>query len=218
MRATLGVVSVVDAIAADIRDRVLRGDLAPGAPLGEVDTARHYDVARPTVKAAIESLVHSGLLERGPHRTARVTTPTAADVDDIYRTRALIEAGVVRRLAQTRTVPAAAVAANARIAALGEDEPLRVVDPDMHFHTALVEGLGSPRARHAYLRLADEVRLCMVRVQGATLLATADIAAEHAAILAEIAGGRAEAAVAGIEGHLDRARARLVAHLDAGAA
>ncbi|MFF5292605.1 GntR family transcriptional regulator [Paractinoplanes globisporus] len=51
-------------IAADLRDRILRGDLAPGA---EVDSERKiaadWKVARPTATKALEALRREGLIE-----------------------------------------------------------------------------------------------------------------------------------------------------------
>lgn len=51
MSARLGVVSVVQAMINDLRSRIFDGELPPGTPLGEVDVAAHYGVARPTAKA-----------------------------------------------------------------------------------------------------------------------------------------------------------------------
>ena len=118
-----------------------------------------------------------------------------------------------RECTSTRTVPAAASAANAEIAAMTEGDPLTVVDPDMRFHAALVDALGSPRTSRMFGSLVSEVRLCMVQVQGKQLLTTASIAAEHQQILDAVLAGDGEAAVEAITRHLGRARERLVAAL-----
>ena len=56
MVSGLRVVSVVDAIADNLRDGILAGELMPGTALTESDVAGRYDVARPTAKAALEKV------------------------------------------------------------------------------------------------------------------------------------------------------------------
>ncbi|MFK4789352.1 GntR family transcriptional regulator [Microbacterium sp. ZW T5_56] len=212
--ADLGVVSIVDAVTADLRTRILSGTLAAGQPLGEVDTAAHYGVARPTVRAAIEALVAAGLLTRGAHKSARVAELGPADAADIYSTRERIEAEVVRELARRRASAPESERANALLTDLTDADPLTIVDVDMRFHSALVDAVGSPRTSRVYRMLADEVRLCMTRTQSADLLTVADITREHNQILSAITDGDADRAAALLRGHLQRARERLVAHLE----
>lgn len=214
MAARLGVVSVVQAIVKSLRARIFSGELAPGTPLGEVDVAAHYEVARPTAKAALENLVASGLLTRNAHQTARVTLLSSRDARDIYRTRAIIEAEAVRLLASKRQVPAAASDANAEITTLADASPIDIIDPDIRFHAALVQALESQRTSAIYEQLTDEIRLCMTHVQDATLLSTQDIAAEHARLLQLISEGEAAKAAQALEEHLQTASSKLAEHLE----
>lgn len=214
MPARLGVVSVVQAIINDLRSRIFAGELTPGTALSEVDVAAHYTVARPTAKAALENLVASGLLTRNAHQSARVTVLNSADARDIYRTRAIIEAEAVRLLATTGQVPAAAYEANAQITALSNASPVQIVEPDVRFHFALVNALGSQRTSASYAQLSDEIRLCMTHVQDATLLSTKDIAAEHQKLLEQIEANDAQGAASTLADHLSRASSKLEAHLD----
>ncbi|GAA3002278.1 GntR family transcriptional regulator [Microbacterium aurantiacum] len=213
MVARVTVVSVIEAVAGDLRARILAGDIAPGDALGEVEVAATYDVARPTAKAAIEELVRARLLERKAHKTARVVRLSPDDARDIYRARALVEAGVVRTLAQQRWVPDAARAANLEIATLDKASLRDVVEPDMRFHRSLVDAVGSMRTSRIYETLTSEVVFCMSQVQGAALLPTALIVHEHERILALVEAGDGEAAAELLEVHIGRARERLVERL-----
>jgi DNA-binding GntR family transcriptional regulator len=203
--------SIVDAIAIDLRTRLFAGELTPDVPLTETEIATSYDVARPTAKAAIEKLVAEGLLVRGVHKTARVVELGPDSVRDIYLARAYLESEVLRRLARTRTVPEGAVQANRDIAAVGEGSAMAVVEPDMRFHTSLIDAVGNERTSKMYRSLVSEVRLCMTRVQSLHLLGTALIRAEHAKILELIGAGEGEAAAFLLDEHLGRARERLIA-------
>ncbi|MBS1690721.1 MAG: GntR family transcriptional regulator [Actinobacteria bacterium] len=209
----LRVISVVDAIADNLRDAILGGALAPGTPLTETDVAGRYDVARPTAKAAIEKLVGDMLLDRGNHKTARVRRLGPDDVRDIYRTRATIESEVLRQLAQTRLVPAGTREANNEIRVIDDGSAFAVVRPDMAFHTALIDGLGSPRTSRLYRSLASEVTLCMAQIQGRHLLDTRMIVAEHDRLLELIEAGDGSGAAELLQLHVSRARERLVGAL-----
>ncbi|WP_346927916.1 GntR family transcriptional regulator [uncultured Arthrobacter sp.] len=211
MAGRITAVSIVDAVASDLRNRIFAGELGAGDALTESDVASAYDVARPTAKASIEKLVAEGLLDRGTHKTARVVALGPDSVRDIYLARAYLESEVLRRLARTRDVPEAAVQANRDIAAAQTGAPLDVVEPDMRFHTSLIDAVGNERISRMYRSLVGEVRLCMVRVQSLHLLDTALIRAEHQKILELIEAGRGEAAAELLDEHLGRARERLVA-------
>ncbi|MFF2634157.1 GntR family transcriptional regulator [Microbacterium sp. NPDC058021] len=213
MVARIAIVSVIDAVTEDLRRRVLSGELTPDTALGEVEIAETYDVARPTAKAAIENLVRERLLERRAHKTARVVRLTPDDARDVYRTRAVIEAQVLRLLAAERRVPPAARQANREIAALVDASPRDIVDPDMRFHRSLVDALGSSRTSGIYDSLASEVVFCMSQVQGASLLPTELIAAEHERILELIEAGDGDAAADLLTVHVGRARERLAERL-----
>lgn len=211
MSGRISAVSIVEAIASDLRARIFSGDLASSRALTETDIASSYEVARPTAKAAIEKLVAEGLLVRGVHKTARVADLGPESVRDIYIARAYLESEVLRRLASARTVPAGAVQANNDIAALKTGAPLDVVEPDMRFHTSLIDAVGNERISKMYLSLVGEVRLCMSRVQSLHLLDTALIQAEHQRLLELIEEGRGDEAARLLDVHLGRARERLVA-------
>lgn len=198
--------SIIDAIAEDIRRRIFEGTLAQGTAQTEAEVSGHYEVARPTAKAAIERLVAEGLLERGLHKSARVKVLDSTEVHDIYTARAIVESEVVRRLAATATVPAQAVAANELIKTRICEPASAIIDPDMDFHTALVNALGNKRTSSMYTSLLGEVRLCMSRVQSLQLLDSAKIAAEHSKILEHIAEGNSQAAALALEAHLAQAR------------
>lgn len=200
------VTSVIDAVADDLRNQVLDRVFAPNSPLTEADVAARYDVARATAKAAIERLVSEKVLVRKNHKTARVVNLGPDDVRDIYRTRTYLESEVLRRLAAHREVPEQARLANEEIDTLWRGGAWDIVEPDMRFHTSLIDALGSPRTSAVYGSLAFEVRLCMSQLQGSQRLSPAIIVAEHAKLLRLIGEGDAEGAARMLDEHLGRAR------------
>lgn len=207
------VTSVIDAVVDDLKAQVLAAELRPGDALTEADVAARYDVARATAKAAIERLVAEKVLVRKNHKTARVVQLGPADVRDIYRTRAYLESEVLRRLAERRQVPADARTANSEIEALWQQGVWDIIDPDMRFHTSLIDSLGSVRTSSVYESLAFEVKLCMAQLQGSQRLSPEIIVAEHAKLMELIAAGDASGAAALLDEHLARARELLAGAL-----
>lgn len=208
--AQLGVIGVVDAVTARLRARILGGDIRSNSPVTEAAVAQTYGVARPSAKAAIEQLVAAGLLVRTAHRSARVVAIDQEMVRDVYRTRGRLESAALRELAVTKTVPKAAADANAEILAMPPGPDAATVDPDLRFHTALIDAVKSERTGRMYRSLLDEARLCMAQVQGRRLLDAAVIAAQHSEILDAVASGAGERAAELLAHHLSSAEERLV--------
>lgn len=206
--------SLVDALHEAIRARILNNELPGGARLTEKDIAEQYSVARPTAKAAVERLVHEGLLRRSTNKTATVPLLTVADVLDLYYSRGFIERQVVTAVADHGQVPRGARESLARLEELADELTVPdVVQTDLDFHRALVDSLGSPRLSRLYDSLMGEVHLCMAQVQKHRLLHPGRIADEHAGILDAIRAQDAEQAVTRMNAHLEQARDRLTAHL-----
>ncbi|MDR3070926.1 MAG: GntR family transcriptional regulator [Propionibacteriaceae bacterium] len=213
MAKQIVVTSVIDAVTADLRSRVLERKIIPGSPITEQIVAEQYGVARATAKAAIERLVAGKVLTRTSHKTAKVVTLGPDDVRDIYNTRIYLESEILRRLARERSVPEACRIANQQIAELWSRGDYNIVEPDMRYHTTLVKRLNSPRTSTMYGSLAFEVKLCMSQLQGTQQLSPQIIVAEHAAIMESIKVGDGEGAAKLLDEHLSRARELLASSL-----
>jgi DNA-binding GntR family transcriptional regulator len=163
-------------------------------------------------KAAVERLVHDGLLRRVANKTARVPVLGLDEVRDLYFSRGLIERSAMQALAGRGTVAESAREALDRFdAAAAKSDLPQVVESDIAFHRALVDSLGSPRLSRLYVSLMGEFHLCMAQVQLHELLDPKTIAAEHAAIVAAVEAGDPARAVAEIDAHLHNAGKRIVA-------
>jgi DNA-binding GntR family transcriptional regulator len=206
--------TIVDAIADDIRGNLFNGALPGSTQLTEAEVAAMYDVARPTAKAAIEKLVAEGLLLRGTHKTARVPELGPDEVRDLYFSRLCIESEVVRRLAAGRILPEALTRANNEVLAVSSSSGMEVAEPVIRFHLTLVGALGSPRLTRLFGTLMGEMRLCMAQMNYRRLLHADVIAEEHEVILEQIAAGNPEGAVAALTAHLHQAENRLIPSLE----
>lgn len=200
MTLPLRPVSTVGALADALRSRVLSGEIAPGTPLPEQEIAAFYGVARPTVREALATLVHEGLLRRERNRSAYVPEVTLDDLDDLMYVRRPLEDLMAQAVAG-REVPEAEAALH-RMAALPADAPwAEAVAEHMALHQALIEAVGSPRLERLYGALAAETRLGLVRLR--EVYRDRDVlVGEHRALLDAIAHGPAERARAAVAEHL----------------
>jgi DNA-binding GntR family transcriptional regulator len=205
----LRAVSAQEALVESLRDRILRGEFVPGAPLSDVELANAYGVARPTVRAAVQDLVHEGLMRREPRRRACVPRLTAEDIRDLFYVRVPLELRAVEAVAGRVSVLDEATRAVEHFERLGPESSWRdVVDVDMRFHTALIAATGSARLQRVYGSLQAEIRLARAqfRVETATMLAD-----EHRRLLTAIADGPKRPALQAMREHLQRAERDLVA-------
>ena len=146
-------ISATEAVAATLRERIFDGAIVPGARLPELELAADMGVARPTVRAAIQTLCHEGLLQRERNRSAFVPELGEDDVLDLFSVRIPLECLVVREILE-RSAPLDDV-----YGAIRDLERLtprsrwnRVVEADLGFHRALAGATGSPRLeRHVPL-------------------------------------------------------------------
>jgi DNA-binding GntR family transcriptional regulator len=88
--------TLTTAVADRLRDAILRGDLAPGAPLHEEELCSSLGVSRGTVREALRMLCDERLVEIFPHRGAFVVEFSLERAHEVYTLRALLEPYAVR--------------------------------------------------------------------------------------------------------------------------
>ena len=204
-------VSVVDAVAGTLRQRLLSGYYRGGEQLKDTDLATEFEVARPTVRAAVQALVAEGLLERGRGRSAAVRSFTAADAVDLYRVRDPLEAAavdlVVGRMAAGDADLTGVEAAARALSALPEGVSWHVVaDHDVAFHREVFLAAGSPRLLRHFDEVGVELRLLIAQLRPA-YDHVADLAREHEVLLEALRSGDPERARTAWAGHVaDSAR------------
>lgn len=162
--------SVVDELAADLRHRILEGDLDAGTPLREIDVATAYEVSRHTLRAALRVLATEGLVRIEPNRGAAVAQLDADDLQGLYELRTALEveaahlalernggrlpAGVREAVARLRTTCRRTRPSWGAVAAAHAD-----------VHGSIVRAAGSARIEAAYTSLAAELQLFLVQLR-----------------------------------------------------
>jgi DNA-binding GntR family transcriptional regulator len=162
--------TAVAALTTALRDRILNGELAPGTRLVERAIVESYDVARVTVRSALQQLAAEGLVVMESHRGARVASLDSKELHDLFalRTALEVEAARIALAERPKDLDAQlgdAVAVLTRVCGAKRVRWRRVVDAHEEVHRALVDAAHSPRISAAHHALAGELRLFVVALR-----------------------------------------------------
>jgi len=153
--------STAQQVADSLRERLLRGEFAPGSRIPEEDIASDLQVSRNSVREGLQILVSEGLVHRSLHRGAVVSDLDPEELADVYQARRIIEIASLRAAFRSKgtwlTPVVAALEAMATAASAGDVPTL--LDADRRFHEAIVAASGSQRIRRFYRNLQTEIRL-----------------------------------------------------------
>lgn len=84
-----------DQVVDYVKDRILSGDLVPGASVTETAIASELSISRAPVREAMQILLREGLIESHPHKGKNVTALTAKQIKNSYFTGGVLEAASV---------------------------------------------------------------------------------------------------------------------------
>jgi DNA-binding GntR family transcriptional regulator len=162
--------TAVAELTAALRQRILDGDLEPGARMVERELVEQHDVSRVTARSALQRLAAEGLIVLEPHRGARVKSLDAAALHDLFalRTALEVEAARIALAEHAKELDAALATANATLAKACRAKRVvwhKVVDAHEGVHRALVESAHSPRIFAAHHQLATELKLFVVALK-----------------------------------------------------
>ncbi len=210
-RALLGRTSTADRVADVLRTRIAEGRFPPGVRLSEESIGGALGVSRNTLREAFRLLTHERLLVHELNRGVFVRVLTTGDVDDIYRTRRLVECAVVRGLGRAPfTVDAlAAAVAEGEVAARAGDWT-GVSTANIHFHRELVALAGSTRTDELMRGVLAELRLALHAVEDPRALHEPYLR-RNGEILEALRTGDLASAEQLLADYLDDSRSRLTA-------
>ena len=98
-----GIATLADAATAELRERILTGELESGAPLRLEELARSLGTSISPIREAVRKLEALGLAVHVPHRGSRVKELDVVDLRDTYEARLALEGMAVERAAERIT-------------------------------------------------------------------------------------------------------------------
>src|SRR5215469_671468 len=166
-----------------LRQRIIRGDIAPGAALSEAEIARRFSISRQPVREAFIKLAEEGLLEVRPQRGTFVRKISKTEVMDARFVREAIEANITRELAAKSDPGLVARLRKLLVAqkAVPAGELNDFMRLDEEFHWTLAESAG----RLYGWKVIEDVKLQMDRVRYLSLRSfpQAKLIRQHAGIV-----------------------------------
>jgi DNA-binding GntR family transcriptional regulator len=211
-RGPIDAQSITARVYADLRERILAGELAPEARLHQESISAELGVSRTPVREALGRLASDGLVELLPNRGARVADVSPSDMAASYTARLAIEPAAARLAASVRDRGAiadmrAAIADHRRA---GGHAPAAFAG-NRAFHLALLRGSGNPFLRRFGESLwVSRLGMTIYQEQQESRELIALDADEHEAILEAVAAGELELAEERCRAHIARARELLL--------
>jgi DNA-binding GntR family transcriptional regulator len=206
--------------AAAIRERVLSGGFPPGYRLVETSLAEQMGLSRGTVRAALNHLVHEGLVEQIAYTRWAVPDLSDHDAWELYTLRSALE-GLAARLVAEHMTPAAAERLRAALAAIKEaaakNDRAALTDRDAALHKLIIELTGHRRLMQQYTLIEQQTRR-YIACSNALVVESDTIVAQHEPIVEALIAGRAAAAEREAKQHNVKEGALLVEQLRRSAA
>ncbi|MFT6195072.1 MAG: DNA-binding GntR family transcriptional regulator [Cognaticolwellia sp.] len=82
-------------VVETLREKILSGEIKAGQPLRQAALAAELNVSRIPVREALLQLEGEGLVDFEPHKGATATELNAAQVDELFELRAMLEADLL---------------------------------------------------------------------------------------------------------------------------
>jgi DNA-binding GntR family transcriptional regulator len=188
---------------AAVHKAILSGVLTPGTHLPIEDLAARLEMSPMPVREALRQLDSAGLVENVPHRGARVTELSLADLHEIYEARLALEPLAIRTAA-ARFDAQDAAAARTLLERLARAQRAKDADATWEAHTAFHYGLYRRSGSQWLLRLITPLWESSERYRRASPAARSikDRTAEHEAILQACLDRDPDRAAAELHNHL----------------
>ncbi len=207
--------TIADLAADALRDRILRGDLAEGAPVRQDAMAAELGMSRIPVREALRRLEAEGLVELSPHCGAVVSSLSLEEITELFDLRALIEGALLRRSVPRLSAKVLGLAGEVLTQyerAFRERRIQHWADLNWRFHSILLAPAGRNRTLAMVQTLHHQSERYM-RMQLTLTRGESRAHLEHRAILAAARNGDGPGAARLTASHVRHAGRDLVAFL-----
>lgn len=149
-----------DRVVAEIRRRIISGELAAGVNLSEIALAESFGVSRTPVREALKRLQSEGLVTVRPRVGTFVTTPSRREITELFEMKELLEGAAARLLAQRGRVPEVdRLEQNLTEAdvAVEKYDSARYAELVQEFHDLLITGADNAKLEAHYRTLMNQL-------------------------------------------------------------
>ncbi len=203
-------------VYADLRRKIIVGEIPSGAQLFENPLAAQMQVSRTPIREALQKLAAEGLVQAIPRAGYLVESLSEADIRDLYATRTAIEQ-VSAKWALNRITPREIellelnLEETDSIIATGKTQ--RMIDLDREFHLTICQAARSKKLYQISQLLSDHTlkfRIACIHFPDVAIRA----AAGHRSILEAIRSGDPNLVGEAVEVHLETATADILDYIE----
>jgi DNA-binding GntR family transcriptional regulator len=186
-----------------IRVALLHQRLRPDVFYSENSVAAMLGISRTPARQALQQLAIEGLIEILPQRGFRVRRISAAELEEFYALRELLESYVARTLCQRSDDGWLRLLGHIlKRQEMASDDVTAFIALDEEFHLSLAQLAGLDRTARIIASLRGVLWLMGTRIVQAETRRTDLVIAEHAAILAALERRDVGAAVGAVSRHI----------------
>jgi DNA-binding GntR family transcriptional regulator len=202
--------SLVELTLRRLRYEILTGALAPGERLVEEHLTQRFGTSRAPLREALRQLAEQGLIEHLPRRGVRVAELSAADADELFALRNVLERYAVQTaFAQPGAASLAGVTSAWQLMAEAARSGDVFAENNAHqrFHVELVALAGQRHLLTAFEPVILKLQLLMatnLRLEAEQRDAVEGVA-RHRRLLDALATGDLETVLEALSGHGSRA-------------
>lgn len=198
-----------------LRDTILSGKLAAGAPLSEVRLGQELGMSRSPIRTALEQLTSIGLVNHLPGKGYFVSEVSVARITSVMEVREALESFAAARgnFDESHAILAKLRSIFKFFAELSRDPVARewaiLSEADQRFHLEIISSLNNPVAHD----IVEQLSLSLVQVRRIAWGSVGRFrsgAAEHLGIIDALIAGDADVASQLVGTHISRAKELLV--------
>jgi DNA-binding GntR family transcriptional regulator len=213
----LKTVSLTSALERQLESLIVRGELAPGERLNEIQLAARFGTSRGPLREATRSLEAKGFVEAIRNRGVFVRQLSLSEACEVYELRSVLF-GLAGRLLAPRMTDEIQIKLETLVEAMERASKASDLDAyyplNLEFHDVIVNAAGNQTLAAEYHRFVKKMHLFRVKslVQGGGLAVSNH---EHAQILEALTSRDPDRAFTAHWGHVDNAMRRMIAAVKA---
>lgn len=197
--------TVVDDIWSQLRMLILRGSLAPGARLVELEIASQTGVSQASVREALQRLERDGLVVRNGRSGTFVTEVSPENMHEIFLIRSMVEGFAIRRTARSITPQQIGelkgLIEEMRSAGQAGDT-VRMVEHDMTFHQRICTWAENPTLLNVWTLLYAQLERFLVMYDALHFTDLTRVADSHLPTLQALEAGDPDLAAERVQTHI----------------
>ena len=194
-----------DVVFNTLRQAILKGELAPGERLMEIQLAQKLGVSRTPIREAIRKLELEGLVLMIPRRGAEVAKISEKSLKDVLEVRRSLEELAIELACQRMTEAELAQLERAQATyrdAIGEGDAMKIAELDEAYHDVIYNCTRNARLVQILNNLREQMyrfRLEYIKEEDKRQI----LLLEHEKILSALRGRRVAEARAAVREHID---------------